>query len=52
MSLIVHAGSAQFTTLGMWEAAGAIPIILTTLMINARCVCISRQSSYLQKIEL
>jgi len=36
MSLIVHAGSAQFTALGMWEAAGAIPIILTTLVINLR----------------
>lgn len=36
MSLIVHAGSAQFTALGMWETAGAIPIILTTLVINLR----------------
>ena len=36
MSLIVHAGSAQFTALGMWEATGAIPIILTTLVINLR----------------
>ena len=36
MSLIVHAGSAQFTALGMWEAVGAIPIILTTLVINLR----------------
>jgi len=36
MSLIVHAGSAQFTALGMWQAAGAIPIILTTLVINLR----------------
>jgi 4-azaleucine resistance transporter AzlC len=36
MSLIVHAGSAQFTALGMWEAAGAVPIILTTLVINLR----------------
>jgi predicted branched-subunit amino acid permease len=24
MSLIVHAGSAQFTTLGVWKAAGAL----------------------------
>jgi len=31
MSLIVHAGSAQFTALGMWKAASAVPIILTTL---------------------
>jgi 4-azaleucine resistance transporter AzlC len=36
MSLIVHAGSAQFTALGMWEATGTIPIILTTLVINLR----------------
>lgn len=36
MSLIVHAGSAQFTALGMWKAAGAIPIIFTTLVINLR----------------
>jgi 4-azaleucine resistance transporter AzlC len=36
MSLIVHAGSAQFTALGMWGTAGAAPIILTTLVINLR----------------
>lgn len=36
MSLAVHAGSAQFTALGMWEASGAIPIILTTLVVNLR----------------
>jgi 4-azaleucine resistance transporter AzlC len=36
MSLIVHAGSAQFTAIGMWETAGAAPIILTTLVINLR----------------
>jgi 4-azaleucine resistance transporter AzlC len=36
MSLIVHAGSAQFTALGMWETAGGIPIILTTLIVNLR----------------
>jgi len=36
MSLVVHAGSAQFTALGMWEASGAIPIILTTLVVNLR----------------
>jgi 4-azaleucine resistance transporter AzlC len=36
MSLIVHAGSAQFTALGMWETAGAAPIILTTLVVNLR----------------
>jgi 4-azaleucine resistance transporter AzlC len=36
MSLIVHAGSAQFVALGMWAAAGAIPIILTTLVVNLR----------------
>jgi predicted branched-subunit amino acid permease len=36
MSLIVHAGSAQFVTLGMWTIAGPGPIILTTLVINLR----------------
>jgi len=36
MSLIVHAGSAQFTAMGMWETAGAVPIILATLTINLR----------------
>jgi len=36
MSLIVHAGSAQFTALGMWETADALPIILTTLIVNLR----------------
>lgn len=36
MSLIVHAGSAQFTALGMWETAGGMPIILTTLIVNLR----------------
>ena len=36
MSLIVHAGSAQFAALGMWDAAQAGPIILTTLVINLR----------------
>ena len=36
MSVIVHAGSAQFTALGIWEAGSAAPIILTTLVINLR----------------
>lgn len=36
MSLIVHAGSAQFAVLGMWGNAGAAPILLTTLVINLR----------------
>jgi 4-azaleucine resistance transporter AzlC len=36
MSLMVHAGSAQFTVLGMWGSAGALSIILTTLIINLR----------------
>lgn len=36
MSLVVHAGSAQFTALGMWAGGGAIPIVLTTLVINLR----------------
>lgn len=36
MSMLVHAGSAQFTALGMWGVAGAVPIVLTTLVINLR----------------
>lgn len=36
MSLIVHAGSAQFVALGMWETSSAAVIILTTLVINLR----------------
>jgi 4-azaleucine resistance transporter AzlC len=36
MSLIVHAGSAQFAALGMWDTAGAATIVLTTLIINLR----------------
>jgi 4-azaleucine resistance transporter AzlC len=36
MSFIVHAGSAQFTALAMWHTADAVPIILTTLVINLR----------------
>jgi predicted branched-subunit amino acid permease len=36
MSLIVHAGSAQFAVLGMWGTAAATTIILTTLVINLR----------------
>jgi 4-azaleucine resistance transporter AzlC len=36
MSAIVHAGSAQFTALGMWEVSGPVPIILTTFVINLR----------------
>jgi 4-azaleucine resistance transporter AzlC len=36
MSAIVHAGSAQFAALGMWEAGSAAPIILTTFVINLR----------------
>lgn len=36
MSLIVHAGSAQFAVLGIWEVGSAAAIILTTLVINLR----------------
>ena len=36
MSLIVHAGSAQFAAVGMWQAADALSIILTTFIINLR----------------
>jgi 4-azaleucine resistance transporter AzlC len=36
MSAIVHAGSAQFAALGIWEAGGAVPIVLTTFVINLR----------------
>jgi 4-azaleucine resistance transporter AzlC len=36
MSALVHAGSAQFVALGMWETSGAAAIILTALVINLR----------------
>jgi 4-azaleucine resistance transporter AzlC len=36
MSTIVHAGSAQFTVLGMWGLAAPLPIVVTTLVINLR----------------
>jgi 4-azaleucine resistance transporter AzlC len=36
MSLIVHAGSAQFAVLAMWPTASVVSVILTTLIINLR----------------
>lgn len=36
MSLIVHAGSAQFVAVGMWGLAGGFSIVATTLVINLR----------------
>jgi 4-azaleucine resistance transporter AzlC len=36
MSAIVHAGSAQFVALEMWQTSGAAAIILTTLVVNLR----------------
>lgn len=36
MSVIVHAGSAQFIALGLWGKVGPGPIILTTLVVNLR----------------
>ena len=36
MSLLVHAGSAQFIALEMWGVAHAGAIILTTLVVNLR----------------
>jgi 4-azaleucine resistance transporter AzlC len=36
MSLIVHAGSAQFAVLGGWRTAGPDAAILTTLVVNLR----------------
>jgi len=36
MSVLVHAGSAQFVALEMWNTASAGPIILTTLVVNLR----------------
>jgi 4-azaleucine resistance transporter AzlC len=49
MSLIVHAGSAQFTVLEMWGAAGAVPIVLTTFAINMRHILMGASvASYLQ----
>ncbi len=36
MSALVHAGSAQFVALGMWNTTGAGTIILTTWVVNLR----------------
>ena len=36
MSLLVHAGSAQFVAVGMWGVASGFSIIATTLVINLR----------------
>lgn len=36
MSLMVHAGSAQFIALSIWNSATAATIVLTTLVINLR----------------
>lgn len=36
MSAVVHAGSSQFTALGMWAASSPGAIVLTTLIINLR----------------
>ena len=36
MSMMVHAGSSQFTAVGMWATSAALPIILTTLVVNLR----------------
>ncbi len=36
MSILVHAGSAQFAAVGMWASASAATLILTTLIINLR----------------
>jgi 4-azaleucine resistance transporter AzlC len=36
MSLIVFAGSAQFTAVGMWASSSAFLLILTTLILNLR----------------
>jgi len=36
MSAVVHAGSAQFVALEMWDTASAATIILTTWVVNLR----------------
>ena len=36
MSMTVFAGSAQFVAVGMWGANGALPIIVTTFVLNLR----------------
>lgn len=36
MSILVFAGAAQFTAIGMWGQAGSGLIVLTTLIINLR----------------
>lgn len=36
MSMMVHAGSSQFTAVGMWATSAPLAIILTTLVVNLR----------------
>jgi len=36
MSMTVFAGSAQFVAVGMWPGSTALPIILTTFVVNLR----------------
>ena len=49
MSLIVHAGSAQFAVLEMWGSSGALTIVLTTFAINMRHMLMGASvASYLQ----
>jgi 4-azaleucine resistance transporter AzlC len=51
MSLIVHAGSAQFAVLRMWGTTGALSIILTTLTINLRHLLMGASlAPYLSKL--
>ena len=53
MSLIVHAGSAQFAVLRMWDTTGAFSIILTTLTINLRHLLMGASlAPYLSKLSM
>jgi 4-azaleucine resistance transporter AzlC len=36
MSIMVHAGSAQFVALGMWNTSSAASVVLATLVVNLR----------------
>ncbi len=53
MSAIVHAGSSQFTALGMWASSSPGAIVLTTLIINLRHLLMGASiAPYLNRLPL
>lgn len=53
MSALVHAGSSQFTALGMWASSSPGAIVLTTLIINLRHLLMGASvAPYLNRLPL